>query len=252
MPTGAMKNHVDELRELVRLTRDYLERFEGQSDCPLAVGVIPRNEAAPTEFPPGTVAVSPPPAGEQGGSRAPGLGEIEKGVSKCRKCALWKTREKTVCGTGASDARVFFVGEAPGAEEDRQGLPFVGRAGQLLTKMLGAIGLERGDVYITNVLKCRPPGNRDPHPDEVACCEPYLLAQLELIKPRLICALGRHAAQTLLKTDTGISKLRGHFHDYHGVKILPTYHPAYLLRNPADKSKAWEDLKKVKAFLDER
>lgn len=147
---------------------------------------------------------------------------------------------------------MIFIGEAPGAEEDRQGLPFVGRAGQLLTKMLACVGFGRGDVYITNVLKCRPPGNRDPQPQEVACCEPYLLEQLALLKPRLICALGRHAAQTLLKTDTGINKLRGRLHDYHGISLLPTFHPAYLLRNPADKNKAWEDLKRIRLLVDEK
>jgi DNA polymerase len=145
---------------------------------------------------------------------------------------------------------LILIGEAPGAEEDRQGVPFVGRAGQLLTKMLAYIGLKKEDVYITNVLKCRPPNNRDPLPTEVACCEPYLLEQLGVVKPRLICALGRHAAQTLLKTDRGINSLRGRFYDYHGINILPTFHPAYLLRNPADKVKVKQDLDKVKAFLD--
>lgn len=179
------------------------------------------------------------------------LKKIDRAVEKCAKCGLAKTRTRTVFGTGSTHPPVLFIGEAPGAEEDRQGLPFVGRAGQLLTKMLEAIGFRREDVYITNVLKCRPPGNRDPQPGEVDCCEPYLLEQLALLKPRLICALGRHAAQTLLKTDIGINKLRGSFHDYHGIKILPTFHPAYLLRNPPDKRKSWEDLKKVRAFVDE-
>lgn len=182
---------------------------------------------------------------------AEALKKIDRRIAKCQKCGLGKTRHKIVFGTGSTHPPVVFIGEAPGAEEDKQGLPFVGRAGQLLTKMLEAIDFKREDVYITNVLKCRPPGNRDPQPDEVACCEPYLLEQLALLKPRLICALGRHAAQTLLKTDTGINKLRGRFHDYHGIKILPTYHPAYLLRDPAQKRKAWEDLKKVRAFADE-
>lgn len=177
------------------------------------------------------------------------LTRLEKTVSQCRKCGLSKTRSCTVFGTGSPQAALMLVGEAPGGEEDRTGQPFVGRAGQLLTKMLAYIGMKREEVYITNVLKCRPPGNRDPRPEEVACCEPYLLKQLDLVRPRLICALGRHAAQTLLKTEKSIGALRGHFHEYHGIKIIPTFHPAYLLRNPADKDKAKGDLSKIKAFL---
>jgi DNA polymerase len=136
----------------------------------------------------------------------------------------------------------MFVGEAPGADEDARGEPFVGRAGQLLNAMLFAVGLKREEVYIANVLKCRPPGNRDPQPNEVEQCEPYLLRQIELIRPRLIVALGRHAAHSLLKTELPLARLRGQRHDYHGTPLIVTYHPAYLLRSPGDKRKAWEDL----------
>jgi len=245
---------ISELREIVRLTREYLERLAGDGFSHLLLREIPgeSGKSGPAGPPPEVIqpiTVEPQSRKEDGMERA--LGEIRERVDGCRKCGLAKTRMKTVFGSGSPRASVIFVGEAPGADEDRQGLPFVGRAGHLLTKMLAFIGLNREDVYITNVLKCRPPGNRDPQPDEVVCCEPYLLAQLDIIKPRLICALGRHAAQTLLKTEEGINRLRGRFYDYHGVKIIPTYHPAYLLRSPADKDKAKDDLKKLRAFLDE-
>ncbi len=165
-------------------------------------------------------------------------------VTGCRDCALHATRTQTVFGTGNRQARWLFVGEAPGAEEDRQGEPFVGRAGQLLNAMLFAIGLKREDVFIANVLKCRPPKNRDPMGEEVRRCEPYLHRQVELIRPQIIVALGRFAAQSLLKTETAIGKLRGRRHSYAdtGIPLVVMYHPAYLLRNPSDKRKAWQDL----------
>ena len=167
---------------------------------------------------------------------------LQKAVAGCTLCGLQTTRTQTVFGVGNRAARWMFIGEAPGADEDRQGEPFVGRAGQLLNSMLFAIGLKREEVYIANVLKCRPPGNRDPQPNEVSCCEPYLVRQIELIKPRLIVALGRHAAHSLLKTDTPLSRLRGQRLAYHGTPLVVTYHPAYLLRTPLDKRRAWEDL----------
>jgi DNA polymerase len=139
----------------------------------------------------------------------------------------------------------MFIGEAPGAEEDRQGRPFVGRAGQLLTKIIEAIGLKREDVFIGNILKCRPPGNRNPSPSEIASCSSYLIRQIEFIKPKVICALGKFAAQTLLDSETTISRLRGRFYDYHGIKLMPTYHPAYLLRNSGGKKDVWHDMKLV-------
>jgi DNA polymerase len=169
--------------------------------------------------------------------------EIKQAVPACTACALHKTRTQTVLGVGDENADWLLVGEAPGAEEDRLGEPFVGQAGKLLDNMLAAIGLKRGDnVYIANVLKCRPPGNRNPEPGEVAKCTPFLKQQIALIRPKLIVAMGRFAAQTLLATDATISSLRGRVYKYEGVPLIVTYHPAYLLRNLPDKVKAWADL----------
>ena len=168
---------------------------------------------------------------------------LKAAVSGCTKCGLHKTRAQTVFGVGDENADWMLIGEAPGAEEDRLGDPFVGQAGKLLDNMLAAIELRRGEnVYIANVLKCRPPGNRNPTPEEVAQCSPHLLQQIELIKPKLIVAMGRFAAQTLLETGASIASLRGRVHRYAGVPLIVTYHPAYLLRTLEDKAKAWEDL----------
>jgi DNA polymerase len=161
----------------------------------------------------------------------------------CRRCGLCETRTTVVFGEGGRTPRLMVVGEAPGADEDATGRPFVGRAGQLLTRMLAAIGLQRGDVYIANVLKCRPPENRAPRPDEVAACRPYLLEQMRLLAPDLVLILGNHAAKAILQTDRGISSLRGRVTTSpDGWRVLPTFHPAYLLRNPAAKREAWLDL----------
>jgi len=170
--------------------------------------------------------------------------ELELAVRQCQRCELHKTRTQTVFGVGDRQAELLIIGEAPGADEDRQGEPFVGRAGQLLNEMLKAIGLERRQVYIANILKCRPPNNRDPKPEEAVECSQYLFRQIELIQPKLILALGRIAAQRLLKTDTALGRMRDkvHHHPETGVPLIVTYHPAYLLRTPADKRKAWEDL----------
>lgn len=181
---------------------------------------------------------------------SPDWAELEAAVRTCTKCALHVTRTQTVFGVGHRHAKWMFIGEAPGADEDRQGEPFVGRAGQLLNAILFALGLKREEVYIANVLKCRPPGNRDPQPEEVAQCEPYLVRQIDLIKPRLIVALGRHAAHSLLKTEVPLGKLRGQRLSYHGTPLIVTYHPAYLLRNPADKRKVWDDLCLAKAVVE--
>ncbi len=168
---------------------------------------------------------------------------LKAAVSGCMKCALHQTRTQTVFGVGDENAEWMLIGEAPGAEEDRLGDPFVGQAGKLLDNMLAALGLSRQkNVYIANVLKCRPPGNRNPAPEEVEQCSPHLLQQIELVKPKLIVAMGRFAAQTLLKTDASISSLRGRVQRYAGVPLIVTYHPAYLLRTLEDKAKAWEDL----------
>jgi DNA polymerase len=178
---------------------------------------------------------------------------LERAVRACTRCPLHESRTQGVPGVGDRQARLLIVGEAPGADEDRRGEPFVGRAGQLLDRMLKAIGLDRGQVYITNVLKSRPPGNRDPRPDEVAACEPYLRRQIELMQPQLIVALGRIAAQYLLRSERPLGRLRGAWHEYgpRATPLLVTYHPAYLLRNPAGKRQAWEDLKRVRDRLRE-
>ncbi|OGP68818.1 MAG: uracil-DNA glycosylase [Deltaproteobacteria bacterium RBG_16_44_11] len=166
-------------------------------------------------------------------------------MKACQLCPLGKTRKNLVFGEGNPYAQIVFVGEAPGADEDEQGQPFVGRAGQLLTKIIEAMGLMRKDVYICNILKCRPPGNRNPLPNEIELCEPFLKNQLQIISPRVICTLGKFAAQTLLKTETPITALRGRFQSYEGIKLMPTYHPAYLLRNPSAKKFVWEDVKMI-------
>ncbi|MCF8068525.1 MAG: uracil-DNA glycosylase [Desulfobacterales bacterium] len=173
------------------------------------------------------------------------LDEISAELGDCRRCKLSKQRTNIVFGAGSANARLFFVGEGPGHDEDIQGVPFVGRAGQLLTKIIEAIKLTRDDVYIGNIIKCRPPKNRNPESDEITACSPFLQKQITAIKPDIICALGTFAAQTLLKSNTPISRMRGKFHNYNGIKVMPTYHPAYLLRSPEKKRDVWEDMKLI-------
>ena len=175
--------------------------------------------------------------------------KIRDDIGDCTRCKLHKGRHKIVFGDGSAKARLVFVGEGPGADEDAQGLPFVGRAGKLLTQMIEAMGLERKDVYICNVVKCRPPENRAPEPDEVATCSPYLLRQIDVIQPRVIVCLGAVAAKTLLETNRGITQFRGQWLEWRGRKLMATYHPAYLLRNPNAKGEVWKDLQKVMAEL---
>lgn len=177
------------------------------------------------------------------------LEEIRAELGDCQRCKLAGGRQHIVFGEGNPNAELMFIGEAPGADEDRRGRPFIGRAGQLLAKMIEAMGKRREDVYIANILKCRPPGNRDPEPDEVSVCEPFLLRQIRVIRPRVIVGLGRIAVQTLLKEKTPISRLRGRWHLYADIKLMPTFHPAYLLRNSAGKKPAWDDLQQVMAEL---
>ncbi|MBI4445196.1 MAG: uracil-DNA glycosylase [Acidobacteria bacterium] len=179
------------------------------------------------------------------------LEEIRHELGDCSRCKLCHTRTHIVFGEGNPKAELMFVGEAPGADEDAQGLPFVGRAGQLLTRIIEAIDLKREQVYIANVLKCRPPNNRDPAPDEIEMCRPFLLKQIESIGPKIIVALGKHAAQTLLGTPRPISSLRGKFTPFGNQLLLPTFHPSYLLRNPSAKREVWEDMKKVRDKLKE-
>lgn len=175
--------------------------------------------------------------------------EIGPDCTRCKLHALGRTQ--VVFGVGNPEARLMFVGEAPGGDEDIQGVPFVGRAGQLLTKIIESIGLSRDDVYIANVIKCRPPQNRNPEPDEVERCEPFLFRQIDIVRPHVIVALGKFAAQALLRTLDPISRLRGRVFDYRGSRLVPTFHPAYLLRNPASKREVWEDMKLVKRLLAE-
>ena len=179
------------------------------------------------------------------------LDELNKSICTCIKCPLGHTRTNFVFGVGNLHADVVFIGEAPGADEDAQGEPFVGRAGQLLNKIIEAVGMKREDVYICNILKCRPPNNRDPETLEMETCFPYLMKQIELIRPKFIICLGRISAQWLLQTNVGLSALRGKVHDFHGAKLIVTYHPAALLRNPGWKRPTWDDMKMFKQLYDE-
>jgi uracil-DNA glycosylase family 4 len=183
-------------------------------------------------------------------SPADALVGIRTEIGDCTRCKLHALgRRQIVFGVGNPEADLMFVGEAPGGDEDVQGIPFVGRAGQLLTKIIEAIGLKREDVYIANVIKCRPPGNRNPEQDEVDTCEPFLFQQIDVIGPKVIVALGTFAARALLRTLDPISRMRGRVYDYRGARLIPTFHPAYLLRNPASKREVWEDMKKVRDLL---
>jgi DNA polymerase len=200
---------------------------------PATAPAVPRTDAPPEQFLTAK------------GCGSPELVTIRSELGDCARCKLAKGRHHLVFGVGSPQAELVFVGEGPGEDEDLQGEPFVGRAGQLLTKMIEAMGYARSDVYIANVVKCRPPGNRNPEPDEIEACEPFLRAQLAAIRPKVIVALGKFAAQTLLRDPTAISRLRGRWFTYEGVKLMPTFHPAYLLRSPEEKKKAWDDLQLV-------
>jgi DNA polymerase len=182
--------------------------------------------------------------------KLPTLDDVRQEIGECTRCKLHKGRTNIVFGSGSEKARLMFVGEAPGEDEDLQGFPFVGKAGQLLTKMIEAMGLRREDVYICNTVKCRPPNNRNPEPDELAACEPFLKGQLASVKPEAIVTLGKFAAQALLREATPITRLRGQWREYEGIPVMPTFHPAYLLRSPGEKGKVWEDLKEVMKKLD--
>jgi len=177
--------------------------------------------------------------------KLPVLEAVRTELGECTRCKLHKTRTNIVFGVGSPEARLMFVGEGPGEDEDLQGYPFVGKAGQLLTKMIEAMGMQREDVYICNTVKCRPPNNRNPEPDELLACEPFLKGQLGAVKPEVIVTLGKFAAQALLREQTPITRLRGQWREYEGIPVMPTFHPAYLLRSPAEKGKVWDDLKQV-------
>jgi len=193
------------------------------------------------------VAVPPPRVIDAGPRRT--LDEIRTELGDCKRCKLCGGRTQIVFGSGNPKAELMFVGEGPGADEDKQGVPFVGKAGQLLTKMIEAMKFTRDDVYICNVVKCRPPENRNPEPDEIQACEPFLKAQVASVRPKVIVALGKFAAQTLLKDQTAITRLRGQWREYEGIALMPTFHPAYLLRIPAEKKLAWSDLQAVMTKL---
>jgi len=214
-------------------------------------GAAPRTVSAASAS--GALEAAPAPDAEPGTAPVAGLDweALRERVAHCSLCELHATRTQTVFGVGDRAAELMVVGEAPGADEDRQGEPFVGRAGKLLNEMLLAIGLQRPQVYIANILKCRPPNNRDPQPGEVACCEPFLQRQVELVRPRVMLALGRVAAHNLLKTQDSLTRLRGRDHCYGDgrIPVVVTYHPAYLLRSPQDKRKAWQDLLRARGLL---
>jgi DNA polymerase len=252
----------DELREIAARIRTNLEGraragLQGVSKKPavrrrpaalaVEVAVEPISAGAPALAGPPAAAVVD--AGDAGAVGAQGLALVREEIGDCQRCRLAGGRRNIVFGVGNPNAHLVFVGEAPGADEDEQGEPFVGKAGQLLTKMIEAMGYRREDVYICNVIKCRPPGNRNPEPDEVAACEPFLKRQLAALRPRVIVTLGKFAAQCLLRDETPISRLRGNFRTYQGIQLMPTFHPAYLLRDPSKKKETWADLKSVNAAL---
>lgn len=228
-------------------TLTYLRRVAAGSRK--TVTLSPNVAALLSQVTPGAAAADSAPAPDPGDT-AMALAALAHIVSGCEKCALCKTRTQTVFGVGNPRAELVFVGEAPGADEDAQGEPFVGKAGRLLTDIIvKGMKMRREDVYICNVLKCRPPNNRNPNPDEMSLCEPYLIGQLSLIKPRVICALGGVAAKCLLNTEDSVGRLRGTWHSYQGIPLRVTYHPAYLLRTPGDKRKTWDDVQEVMKVL---
>jgi DNA polymerase len=237
-----------ELHYLISSLKGYLVelRETGVDGLPYGYGVE-------TVTPPSVVAEEPVQletvgiSGSASGSET--VEEIRLELGDCQRCQLGSTRTTLVFGVGNEKSEIVFVGEAPGRDEDLKGEPFVGEAGQLLTKIIQAMGLAREDVYICNVLKCRPPNNRNPQTEEIEACQPFLLRQLQAISPKIIIALGTFAAQTLLQTRAPISQLRGQIHDYHGIPLMPTFHPAFLLRNPGKKREVWEDMKQVLKLL---
>ncbi len=250
MATDQLKAHLEFFEELGvdGVRREPAWRGREDAATPIAPALVaPVAAVAPAD--PAAPASSPVAAFYA--SQAEALRAIHDDLgADCSRCKLHTFgRTQIVFGVGDPNADLMFVGEAPGADEDIQGEPFVGRAGQLLTKIIEAIGLRRDDVYIANVIKCRPPGNRNPEPDEVAQCEPFLFRQIDTIRPKVIVALGKFAAQCLLKTEEPISKLRGREFTYRDAILMPTFHPAYLLRNPSSKREVWEDMKRVRAIL---
>lgn len=225
-----------DIEEIKGDLRAYLEYL-------LAAGIetLPRRERPKNE------GASSPPASS---NMAQSLEAIQRELTDCKRCKLHRSRRTIVFGEGNPRATLMFIGEGPGYDEDVQGRPFVGKAGQLLTRIIESIKLSRQDVYIANIVKCRPPGNRNPEPDEIRACSPFLYRQIDAIRPKIICALGTIAAQTLLDTKASISSLRGKAFNLRGIRVMPTFHPAYLLRNPDGKKAVWKDMKQIRAWLD--
>ncbi len=225
------------IQEIVADLKSYLEylRELGVEGLPVSPGALPEKDVS-----------NPSPAP----SRSKSLEEVRAELGDCRRCKLHRTRRTIVFGEGDKKAKLMIIGEGPGYDEDVQGRPFVGKAGQLLTKILQSIRLNREEVYIANIIKCRPPQNRNPEPDEIRSCYPFLLGQINAIQPKIICALGTFAAQTLLKTERKITALRGKAYDQDGIQVIPTYHPAYLLRNPDKKRDVWEDMKRISELME--
>jgi len=227
--------------DLLEMVKEHLQRRieRGERTCRIDPALLDKLDAARAQRGRGQL---------RGASsdKASLLAELERELTECKECPLWETRTKMVFGDGDPEARLVFVGEAPGRDEDLEGKPFVGRAGQLLTRIIEAVDLKREDVYICNVLKCRPPGNRTPSPEEIHHCEPFLLRQLDIIQPAIIVALGAPAAQTLRHTKEAVGRLRGEFREFRGAKLMATYHPAACLRSPKYKPYVWDDMQKVR------
>lgn len=240
---------LDNVRAYIRMYQDWgFEGVNAKWPATVSVGVQPRLPDGQDASPLPTT-VRPAAA-----SKSDALAALRDEIGDCARCKLHASRTHLVFGTGDPEAALMFVGEAPGEDEDRQGLPFVGKAGQLLTRIIEAMGYRREQVYIANIIKCRPPRNRNPEPDEIGTCSPFLWRQIGIIRPKVICALGTFAAQTLLATEQKISRLRGRFHALPavfsdgapaGIRVMPTFHPAYLLRNPEDKKRVWEDMQMI-------
>ncbi|MCX5838296.1 MAG: uracil-DNA glycosylase [Deltaproteobacteria bacterium] len=231
--------------ELSELVRSLTERLRVDVELGKPLSYLSREDSGAVALP----APEPTFSAEKSAGELSALDAVRAELGDCRRCSLCSLRRRLVFGEGNPHAELVFVGEAPGADEDAQGRPFVGRAGQLLTRIIAAMELKRDEVYICNILKCRPPGNRNPQPEEIAACEPFLIRQIEAIQPRVLCALGGFAAHTLLKSEAPITVLRGRFHSYQGIPLMPTYHPAYLLRNPGAKKQVWEDVQAIMKAL---
>lgn len=243
------------VKEIIGDLKSYLEYLKGLgiTELPLFSNVNEKIYQSDVSDVVGAIHESPLPyrMATSSPSEPQRLEEIRNELGDCRRCKLHRTRRTIVFGEGNEKASLMLIGEGPGNDEDVQGRPFVGKAGQLLTKILQAIDIEREEVYIANIIKCRPPQNRNPEPDEIENCYPFLLKQIQAIRPRIICALGTFSSQTLLKTDVKITALRGKVYDFSGIQLFPTYHPAYLLRNPEKKREVWEDMKRIAKALAE-